>query len=242
LAVPPQPTPQTFRRRRALLIVGVLVALVVAAVVFFVVKPFGGGGKHETDQHGPKPSDRTPDFEFREAGADIVAGAAGTSKGKVTEARKQGKEIAIVLNRLYSLAFLDPQDWKSGNYDVVFGFFDLGTVKQRAEADAGTLTLGPDAGKTFSDVQPRGGTLRVRILLNKGGHADTADASVLFRADAKGKDGSDTLIVSRGHYFMQIREGGWTVVAYDVRRSDHPVNGAPTTQPTKKPTPSGSSS
>jgi hypothetical protein len=223
---PPQPS----TRPRWLLpaIIGGVV-VIAAAVVLFVVKPFGGGGSSD------KPSAETPHFAFRLLGAQAVPGMPH-AKPEVLRAasRKAGGEIRTVLNRLFALAFLDPQNWKKGNYDNVFGFFDLGAPQHRASVDVETLTLGKDAGDRFSDVQPAQGVLRVRVLLDRQGHPTFATAIVVFKASATGKDGSKKLVVSQGQYFMHILEGGWSISAYDVTRGDHPVK--PSSGKTSTPT------
>jgi hypothetical protein len=223
---PPQPS----TRPRWLLpaIIGGVV-VIAAAVVLFVVKPFGGDGSSD------KPSAETPHFAFRLLGAQAVPGMTH-AKPEVLRAasQKAGGEIRTVLNRMFALAFLDPHNWKKGNYDNVVGFFDLGAAQQRAAADVGTLTLGKDAGDRFSDVQPAQGVLRVRVLLDPQGHPTFATAIVVFKASATGKDGSTELVVSQGQYFMHILEGGWTISAYDVTRGDHPVK--PSSGKTSTPT------
>ena len=94
--------------------------------------------------------------------------------------------------------------------------------------------VGQDAGKRFSTVQPAGGFLAVKVLVDKGGTPVSATAAVKFQAKATGKNGPSDMVVSKGQYFMHILEGGWTILGYSVSRNDHPLESGPT--------PSGSSS
>ena len=162
-----------------------------------------------------------------------IPGAEHTSGDPKAVAQKSADDIRLVLDRMYALAFLDPSNWKAGRYDTVFGFFDRGTAARTAQADAATLTLGADAGSRFMDVQPAGGTLAVRVLLDKGGAPVSASAAVDFKAKGSGKGGSGEMIVSTGQYFMHILEGGWTIFGYSVSRHDRPLSA---------PAPSGSPS
>ena len=199
-------------------------ALVVIAVlvILFVIKP-GGGPK------GVSPG--TPAFEFQLVSATPVTGAKHIQGDPAAVAKKAGDDIRLVLDRMYSLAFLDPDEWKTGNYASVFGFFDQGAASKKAESDTSTLTLGPNARSRFSDVQPAGGTLSVKVLVDEAGVPVSAAAAVEFKARASGTSGPSQLVTSKGHYFMHILEGGWTIFAYSIARNDKPIT---------QPSPSGS--
>ena len=205
---------------------GVLVVIAVVLIVIFVIKPGGGA------QTGL--SAKTPKFDFQLVSTKAILGADHSSGDPQAVAQKAGNDIKTVLDRMYSLAFLDPDVWQSGNYSAVYGFFDQGAAADKAKADAATLTLGQNAGKKFSTVQPAGGTLAVKVLVDKGGTPVSATAAVTFQAKATGKGGPSDMVLSKGQYFMHILEGGWTILGFSVSRGDHQVAGGPT--------PSGSSS
>jgi hypothetical protein len=188
--------------------------LIAVLVIVFVIKPGGGGSKEL--------SPGTPAFDFQLVSATPVTEAEHIKGDPAAVAKKAGDDIRLVLDRMYSLAFLDPHDWKTGNYASVFGFFDQGAASKKAEADASTLTLGPN-GSRFSDVQPAGGTLSVRVLVDEAGTPVSAAAAVEFKARATGSAGSSELVTSKGHYFMHILEGGWTIFAYSIARNDKPI-------------------
>jgi hypothetical protein len=140
------------------------------------------------------------------------------------KADESAQEIAQTLDRMYSLAFLDPSNWQNGTYDNVYGFFDLGKAQKRASQDAALLTLGAGAGDQYSTVLPKTGTLKVRVLMDQSGNPYLAVAIAHFVANATDKSGSgQTAVVSTGQYFMHIQEGGWTISGYNVERNDHPV-------------------
>jgi hypothetical protein len=231
LSVPTESPPAVETRPPAKkwpLIAGVaaVVAVGIAILLFFLLKGGGGGGTV---------SPGTPEFSFDLAHAKAVPTQNHADKGAIgSVAQKSAADIRGVLDRMYSLAFLDPENWKSGAYDNVFGFFDLGAAQRRAESDVGTLTLGTNAGKKFTDVQPSGGTLSVRVLVDDAGNPVSATANVVFRARATGTGGTGEIVVSKGSYFMHILEGGWSVFGYSVGRDDRPF--------TVKTSPSGGSS
>src|SRR5216117_702866 len=102
-----------------------------------------------------------------------------------------------------------------------------GGASQKAEADVSTVTRGPKAGTRFPDVQPAGGTLSVQVLVDKAGSPVSATAAVHFKARATGTGGSSQLVTSKGHYFMHILEGGWTIFGYSVARADKRVSTGP---------------
>jgi hypothetical protein len=221
LAVSPE-APRTPRPRWPLYAAAAgALAVIVVLVVIFVVKP-GGNAANE-------PSAQTPKFDFQILSATPIPGSEHTSGDPAGAAKKAGDDIRLVLDRMYSLAFLDPNDWQSGDYASVFGFFDRGAAARRAQADASTLTLGSNAGTRFADVQPAGGTLSVRVLLDGSGTPVSAAAAVQFKAKATGKGGPSELVTSKGHYFMHILEGGWTIFAYSISRNDTPIAAAPST-------------
>ena len=230
MSVPPETLPaeqvRTPRKKWPLIAAGAGAAIVVALVLFFALR--GGGG-------GVNPSSGTPAFSFKLIGTKGVPGVSHADRGAIgAVADNAAKDIHDVLDRMYKLAFLDPSNWKAGKYDNVFGFFDLGASASRAKADVDTLTLGPDAGSTFSDVQPSSGTLSVEVLVDKGGQPVSATASVVFKAKATGNGGAGEIVVSKGQYFMHILEGGWSIFGYSVARDDRPLKATST--------PSGASS
>jgi hypothetical protein len=50
---------------------------------------------------------------------------------------------------------------------------------------------------------------------------------VTFTAQGTNKDGTITLFVSEGEFFLRSIDGDWKVVAFDVRRNDKVKESAP---------------
>jgi hypothetical protein len=216
-----------------------LIVVVGGGTAFFLLRSHGGSSPPGSITTTGSPSAQTPPFDFKLLGAKGIPSSDATKASALKPVADQSaKEIATTLDRMYSLAFLDPSNWQHGTYENVFGFFDLGRAQKTAARDAALLTLGMGAGNEFSTVLPTAGTLTVRVLMDPSGNATFAVATAHFAARATAKSGgADTAVVSTAQYFMHIQEGGWTISGYTVTRKDHPVKSKPST-----PTPSGTAS
>lgn len=174
---------------------------------------------------GPKPAADlgVPAFSFRLAKVESVAAG---SKGDVgPQARESAREIRATLSRLHRAAFLDPGNWRAGAYDRAWALFEPDTAAA-AEADAETLTLGPDAGAVYDNVVPVRGFVRVSLLMDGEGQPFTAAVAMRFTARATTGDGEIVLVVSRGQYFLRPTAEGWRVYGYEVERADRAPKGA----------------
>jgi hypothetical protein len=198
---------------------------------------FTSGGSGEAAAPTTPPT-TVPAFTFNVSQTEAVPTAAGADLKKLQgPADSAAKGIAKALADMYRWAFLDPSNRSDGSYDEVWGYFDQQMVP-KAEQDAGTLTLGANAGDTFSGVDPGRGVLQVRVLMDKQGKPATAVALVKFTAHATGTDDSATTLVSDGQYFLSPGSDGWRVVGYKVSRKDHQKGPkAPTSSPTGTATP-----
>ena len=68
------------------------------------------------------------------------------------EAQKVADQVMPALDQLYTEGFLDPKNWKDGEYDEVWEVFaDSRCLRQE---NVETLTLGVDAGDTYDSVGP----------------------------------------------------------------------------------------
>jgi hypothetical protein len=212
----------------ALFVVPILIAIV-AVALFFVLRggdspglPFLGGG-----------DDDVPEFGFKVKDAKVVATSQETDTETLTPAAtKIGKEIAPVLDGMFTAAFLDPSNW-DGDYEDVFATFD-DTARPSAEEYVETLTLGTDAGDRFETVRRPKGVLSYRVLFSPDGEPDTVVVTFRFSALGEGTDGTYTSIVSDGQLFMKDADG-WRITAFSVERNDEEAE-APS------PTPSGTGS
>lgn len=170
---------------------------------------FGGGSQDET----------IPKLRFE---TSKVVPIPVTDK-KATElehvARPVGSQVAHTMTALYTEAFLDPGNWRGGSYDNVWGLFDDGS-RSAAQQDEQTLTLGASAGDAYETVARPKGKLAVKVLLDGKEQPATAVAIVKFQALATGKDGTLTMVVSSGQYFLRPGSDGWQVYSFSITRHD----------------------
>jgi hypothetical protein len=205
----------------------VAIVLVGGVVAFFLLK---GGGEPDTRPSDGASVSTGPDadpvhFALRDT---KTIGTVVKKTPDRPEVQKAAKEVRDTLGNMYTVAFTDPDHWKSGDYDAVFGFFAVGKPAAAAKRDEATLTLGAKAGDQFSDVKFRYGGLVVKVLTDKGGEPFTVAATADFSADATKKDGTNMAIKSHATYYLQNGEGGWIIVAYKARRLDGGGGAKPT--------------
>lgn len=242
LSEPPPKTPVTANRvgRRAptrrlplwLLLVPVALAAIVVVLILFL-RGEGGGGLPIL---GGGEDDTVPEFDFRvPRRVEVVATSADADAEALRPAAEGTRdEIVPVLDELFTAAFLDPANWREGDYEDVFALFSDGAV-EAARGSVETLTLGVGAGDVFERVTPAKGGLMFRVLFDPEGNPDTVVVGVRFRALAERTDGTYLAIVSSGQFFLRDVDG-WKVTAFDVQRSDRE------TEPPPSPTPSPTSS
>jgi len=169
------------------------------------------------------PAPPTPSFEFRLLKFAPVRGSTRTRLNVVREVtRRAVHNIRDELGRMYRLAFLDPAGWQQARYAPVFRFF-AGDARTSARGHVRLLTLGPDAGRRFERVTVPGGSLKVKVLLDRGGHPVTAVANASFHARATELEGGMVLVRSEASYFLRPSKRGWLIFGFEVRRKDHPV-------------------
>jgi len=203
----------------------------------------GPGGFDPSDPSSPIKNPEANPVHFQLRSSDSVRVATGTPDAANVQQAVQ--DIRNTLGNMYTIAFTDPNNWQSGNYDNVFGFFAQGKISDAAKRDEATLTLGQNAGDTYDDVSPRYASLVVKMLTDKGGQPFTASATADFTADAKTKAGPNKVIKSHATYILQRGEGGWIVVGYKAKRTDGKAGatgGTHSPKPSKSPSPRGTSS
>jgi hypothetical protein len=200
---------------------------------YFIFTSGGDGAASPTT-----PPTTVPAFSFKVSQTEAVPTAPEADAKKLQgPADSAAQGIAKTLADMYRWAFLDPSNRSDGSYDEVWNYFDQ-PMATTAEQDAATLTLGANAGDSFSGVDPGRGVLQVRVLMDKQGKPATAVALVKFTAHATGTDDSATTVVSDGQYFLEPGSDGWRVVGYKVSRKDHQKEPkAPTSSPTGTATP-----
>ena len=174
----------------------------------------------------------TPPFDFIVKPATAVATVSDPDEAALSASAEQvAQEITPTIDDLFTNAYLDPSNWRDGDYEEVFATFAPDAVPT-AEESVETLTLGDTAGDVFATVDPAKSKLSYQVLFDPDGAPETAVVTVIFRATGERKDGTYLAIVSEGEFFLR-RLDGWEITAFDVRRDDHE------TQP---PSPSASTS
>ena len=216
------------KRRVPLAVLLVPIALIGIGVVLVITLrggavPILGGGQDET----------TPPFDFVIKGTRPVATSTKADDDTLSASAQQVAEDATpTIDDLYTFAFLDPSNWRDGEYDEAFEAFADG-ARQTAQGSADVLTLGAGAGDVFKTVDPRKSTLDYQVLFDKDGNPDTVVATVVFRALGERKDGTYLAILSEGTLFLRDVDG-WKVTAFDVTRGDTETE-APSPSPSTSP-------
>jgi len=192
------------------------VIILVGVGVFFLLtsRSDSGPGPIET------PGTNVPAFNFKVTKTEVFPTNATDPKKLQSATASAAKSVSATLSDMYQWAFLDPGNRSDGSYDEVWNYFTE-QMAPKAQQDEATLTLGPNAGDDFSDVQPGRGAMQVQVLTDKKNKPTTAVAIVKFTAHATGPDSSGTTIVSDGQYFLAPATGGWRVTGYKVLRKDH---------------------
>jgi hypothetical protein len=153
-------------------------------------------------------------------GASAVATAPDADEATLASAAEDvAQEITPTIDDLFTNGYLDPSNWRDGDYEEVFASFAPDAVAT-AEESVETLTLGTTAGDVFATVDPGKSKLSYQVLFDPDGAVETAVVTVVFRATAERKDGTYLAIVSEGEFFLRQIDG-WTITAFDVKRDDH---------------------
>lgn len=219
------------KRRLPLALLLVPVVLAGLGVALFLVLGGNGGGLLGGDDD----SDDVPEFDFTVGRAKAVATAPEADLAALeAEAGTVGEEITPVLDELYTNAFLDPANWREGDYEEVLAVFSE-AAGSSAQQSVEVLTLGATAGDVYDRVTPENASIGFTVLFDPAGSPNTAVAQVRFTALGERSDGTFTLIVSTGDLFLRDLDG-WRITAFDVTRQDRE------TQPPASPAPSGSAS
>jgi hypothetical protein len=206
------------KRKTPLALIVVPIALIAAAAVLFLT--LTGGGKTIIDKLGGE--EPVPSFDLKMSKVSAVGTAEDADASTLqTKAEAAARATMPVLDRLFTEAFLDPNNWKDGSYDEAFQEFSDAAASPASTGDLATITLGADAGDTYSKVSPNKGSIRFEVLFDPDGDAFSVAAHVRFYALAERTDGGYTAIVSHGVMFLRDQGGGWKVVGYDMKRNDH---------------------
>ncbi len=205
------------KRRTPIALFVIPVALVAIIVVLILV--LSGGGAIPIVGGGNDQDDSVPAFDFNVKKALAVATVAEADTAALSASAEQvGNEITPAIDDLFTNAFLDPTNWREGDYEEVFGAFSP-EAQPAAQQNVETLTLGAAAGDVFEDVEPDKGTLAFDVLFDPEANPNTAVVTFHFVALGERTDGTFVKLVSDGQFFLKDLEG-WKITAFDVTRSD----------------------
>ena len=195
----------------------VLVVLGVGLMLFM-----GGGTDAIPIIGGGGPEDSVPAFDFKTKKAVGVATVAEFDKEALEASAVQvGAEITPTIDDLFTNAFLDPSNWREGDFEEVFEAFAPISVAS-AQQGVETITLGTTAGDLFEEVEPDKGSLEYRVLFDEEGNPATAVVRYKFYATAERKDGTYLGVVSHGQMYLSNVDG-WKITAFDFIRADREV-------------------
>ena len=203
------------KKRRAPLALLIVPIVLVAVGVGALLLLSGGdvpiiGGEDEA----------APPFDFIVKPATAVATVTEPDETALSaSADEVAQEITPTIDHLFTDAYLDPANWRHGDYEEVFAAF-APDAAPTAEQSVETLTLGATAGDVFQTVEPGKSKLTYQVLFDPDGAPETAVVTVIFRATGERKDGTYLAIVSEAEFFLRQIDG-WKITAFDVTRDDH---------------------
>jgi len=196
----------------------------------FVLLNRGGNGITGIFSTAPPP----PGFNFNLTNSSYEATVAGGNKQAQSATAKQvGATLRNSLDAVFTTAYLDQSAWgDTGNIEDSF----TDDAKGHLKGDVDVLTLGSNAGDTYTFVKPEKSQLKATVLTAKDGTALRAVASVHFVAIATHHDGTYSKITVTGAYFFVKGNDGWKIEGYRLNKDEKPTK-APASA-----TPSGASS
>jgi hypothetical protein len=195
------------------------VVLVAAGIVLILVLGGGRNGGFLDLGGGDEPSNEVPPFDFRLSKTAVVATVTEADPSALkTAADPATAAVADVVDELYTNAFLDPTNWREGDYEEIFALF-TDDAAETVRANLETVTLGATAGEVYQTVMPQRGTIRFSVLFDPDGRPDTVVTVVRFVALGERTDGTYLSIVSEGSLFLRD-VGGWRITAFDLQRND----------------------
>jgi len=213
------------KKRRTPVALFAIPAAIVAVVVVLILVLSGGADIPIIGGNGGD-DDEVPPFDFNVKKSLAVATVADAdTAARATSAEQVGQDITPTIDDLFTNAFLDPTNWRDGDYEEVFATFAPQALPA-AQQSVETLTLGATAGDVFEDVEPDKGSLAYDVLFDPEADPDTAVVTFHFVAIGERQDGTFVRLVSDGQFFLRDLDG-WKITAFDVTRTDRRMQPAP---------------
>jgi hypothetical protein len=211
----------------------VVLPVVIGAVIVGVLLFMGGGKVVQSILH----HETTPPFDFK-VGKTSSISTSDKFRGKdlQSKADQVAQQALPTIDTLFTEAYLNPNNWKHDDYGSALDEFD-DAARPTAERELATVTLGPDAGSTYTSVAPGKSKVWFRVLFDPSGNPSQVVAKVRFHALGKRTDGTYTDITAHGEFFM--RGSDWTIYSFTIGRADHET--APPAGPSPGASPSASS-
>lgn len=210
----------TKKRRKpvVLFVLPVVLVLLGAGVLLFL-----GGGTDAIPIIGNGGSDDpVPPFDFKVKKAAGISSVAEFDKDALAaQADAVGAEVTPTIDDLFTNAFLDPSNWREGDYEEVFEAFAPISVAS-AQGSVETITLGTAAGELFKSVEPDKGSLEYRVLFDPEGNPESVVVRYRFYATAERTDGTFLGVFSHGQLYLSEVDG-WKITAFDFIRADRDV-------------------
>jgi LCP family protein required for cell wall assembly len=158
--------------------------------------------------------------------ATVKVASMDEEEAKPTEAQGVLPEIRSVMQSFYREAFLDPANWKTGDYGPALERFTP-EAAAKAKEHLDVLTLGADAGDNYDDIKPKPSLLGLRVLVDDKGEPVSAFALVTFAADASTSDGEPRKVVSKARFALEPSADGWLVNGFSATREDDTYGASP---------------
>jgi hypothetical protein len=190
-------------RTLPLVLVTALLVTMVGAGAFVLLRRGGTGADAEE-----RP---VPEFSFQ---LGRIKSAAVGEPPRDPQVASTAEEVHAVLDRLYTIAFVDPGEWEGGRFPAISSLFG-GPASRQAAEDLEDLSLG-SAAPHIDRVQPRRSRLIVSLLYDDRAGAASAIAEATFRAVGRTMDGRRLHIDHEGRYLLRPSKDGWRIVAYRV--------------------------
>jgi hypothetical protein len=159
----------------------------------------------------PSPAATAPRIPFAFSLAKIETQSTGSAGRQA--AKEIAAEIQAGLSDFYDLAFLDPLGWAAQAVPSTAWDVFAATLRDRAAADADSLTLG-GAGADLVSLEVGRSSLQVRVLLDPRGRPHAAMAEVAFRAVGAVASGELVKVINRASFIFRPGSGGWFIVGY----------------------------